>query len=187
MLFRSVGNIDIPSDIVINKTEDIFGPAIYEVIETSDILETPGSEIITDKIYGIIENGFDKFRETFNLSKTKTDKAKDEATSEIKEVLQKNIEKYRVYYEKIIYLYNKKDIYSNRIGLLEKLATVAPDWAEAIKTREGIHGNSVVPKDIESAWKWSQLNSQINRINSYDSNKIQREIDKINEASMVNA
>ncbi|HZJ76138.1 MAG TPA: AAA domain-containing protein, partial [Oscillospiraceae bacterium] len=94
---------------------------------------------------------------------------------------------YRVYYEKIIYLYNKKDIYSNRIGLLEKLATVAPDWAEAIKTREGIHGNSVVPKDIESAWKWSQLNSQINRINSYDSNKIQREIDKINEALMVNA
>ena len=94
-MIDDVGNIDIPSDIVINKTEDIFGPAIYEVIETSDILETPGSEIITDKIYGIIENGFDKFRETFNLSKTKTDKAKDEATSEIKEVLQKNIEKYQ--------------------------------------------------------------------------------------------
>ncbi|NLA24528.1 MAG: hypothetical protein GX879_06140, partial [Bacteroidales bacterium] len=102
-------------------------------------------------------------------------------------VKQKNVEKYRVYYEKIVYLYNKKNICNNRIRLLERLETVAPGWAGAIKKREGIHGNSVIPKDIESAWKWSQLNSQINRINSYDLNKIQREIDKINEALMVNA
>ena len=64
---------------------------------------------------------------------------------------------------------------------------MAPDWAKAIKNREGIHGSSNVPKDIELAWKWHQLNNQINRINSYDPNLIQREIDRINEQLMKNA
>ncbi|MCQ6498038.1 hypothetical protein, partial [Vibrio parahaemolyticus] len=44
-----------------------------------------------------------------------------------------------------------------------------------------------VPRHIELAWKWNQLNNQINRINSHDPNIIQREIDEINELLMKNA
>ena len=102
-------------------------------------------------------------------------------------VEEKDISKYEYSYKKLISFYNKREIYLRRAELLEKLEKFAPDWTEAIKKREGIHGNSSVPRDIELAWKWNQLNNQINRINSYDPNIIQREIDKINELLMRNA
>lgn len=105
----------------------------------------------------------------------------------IKSVEEKDISKYEISYKEIKSLYNKREIYLRRVELLEKLQKHAPDWANAIKRREGIHGNTVVPNDIELAWKWSQLNNQINRINSYDPNIIQREIDEINELLMENA
>jgi len=102
-------------------------------------------------------------------------------------VEEKDIVNYKKYYDEIVNLYNKKEIHNLRKELLTKLENMAPDWAKAIKNREGIHGSSNVPKDIELAWKWHQLNNQINRINSYDPNLIQREIDRINEQLMKNA
>ena len=100
---------------------------------------------------------------------------------------EKSTSKYKCSYKEIIGIYNKKELYSRRIELLERLQKIAPDWENAIKNRDGIHGNSVVPNDIELAWKWNQLNNQVNRINSYEPNVIQREIDKINELLMENA
>lgn len=105
----------------------------------------------------------------------------------VKSIEEKDTDKYEIYYKEIINLYNKKEIYSRRIELLKKLGKVASDWARAIKNREGIYGNSTVPEDIDLAWKWNQLNNQINRINSYNPNTIQREIDEINELLMKNA
>ncbi len=89
------GNIDIPTDVVISKTEDIFGPAIYEVIETSDIFETPEGKVVADKINNRLQNGFNKFRKTFKLNKTETKNVKTEVTNEIKEVVHENIERYK--------------------------------------------------------------------------------------------
>lgn len=105
----------------------------------------------------------------------------------IKSVEEKDINIYEYSYKKLISFYNKKGIYLRRVELLEKLQKLAPDWAEVIKKREGIHGNTSVPRHIELAWKWNQLNNQINRINSHDPNIIQREIDEINELLMRNA
>ena len=105
----------------------------------------------------------------------------------IKSVEEKDVDKYGVYYEKIRNLYAKKGIYLKRIRLLERLAKVAPDWADAIRKRDGIHGNSILPENIDLAWKWNQLNNQINRINSYDPNEIQKDINKINELLIENA
>ena len=64
---------------------------------------------------------------------------------------------------------------------------VAPEWADAIMNRDGIHGESHLPENIESAWKWRQLSNQINKIDSYDANAIQKELSKINEQLMQNA
>lgn len=105
----------------------------------------------------------------------------------LESVEEKDTNRYEVSYNELIDIYNKKEIYLKRIELLEKLQKIAPDWADAIKRREGIHGDTIVPKDIKLAWKWNQLNNQINRLNSYDTNIIQREIDEINEVLMENA
>ncbi|MBY0123189.1 Eco57I restriction-modification methylase domain-containing protein [Bacillus sp. S/N-304-OC-R1] len=88
------GNVDIPTDIVINHTKDIFGAAIYKVMETSDIPKIPEVTTITTEIKDTLDRGFSKLKETFNLNKTQTDKAKNEVTSAIKDVVQENVETY---------------------------------------------------------------------------------------------
>lgn len=105
----------------------------------------------------------------------------------VSSVKKKDIAEYEVYYEKLKDLYSKRKIYLMRVELLEKLGRIAPDWVDAVRKREGIHGKPIVPEDINLAWKWNQLNNQINRINSYDSNSIQKELNKLNEYLMKNA
>lgn len=43
-----------------------------------------------------------------------------------------------------------------RSAYLKRLQPVAPQWADAIRDRVGIHGSSTVPSNIEDAWKWKQ-------------------------------
>ncbi|MDX8365236.1 Eco57I restriction-modification methylase domain-containing protein [Cytobacillus sp. IB215665] len=88
------GNIDVPSDIVINNTKDIFGDAIYKVMESPDIPDMPEVTTITNEINDTLDRGFSKLKETFQLNKTQTNKAKNEVTSTIKDVVEKNIESY---------------------------------------------------------------------------------------------
>ena len=102
------GNIDIPSDIVINGTKDIFGPAIYRVMETPDIFEIPESTTITNEIKDTLESGFSKLKETFSLNKTETDKVKSEVTLEIKDLVQKNIETYNSQVEEMNRYFSKE-------------------------------------------------------------------------------
>lgn len=49
--------------------------------------------------------------------------------------------------------YAKTNLKSRRVGYLNRLSPVAPQWADAIRSRNGIHGKSVVPRDIGDAWK----------------------------------
>lgn len=88
------GNVDVPTDIVINHTKDIFGDAIYKVIETPDIPKAPEVTTITNDIKDTLDKGFSKLKETFNLNNTQTDKAKNEVSSAIKNVVEKNVETY---------------------------------------------------------------------------------------------
>ncbi|RPK01756.1 hypothetical protein BSBH6_03177 [Bacillus subtilis] len=88
------GNIDIPKEIVINQTKDIFGDAIYTVMETTDIPEIHEVTPVITEVKNTLDRGFSKLKETFNMNKTQTDKAKNELTSEIKKVVQKNVETY---------------------------------------------------------------------------------------------
>lgn len=93
-LIDSDGNIDVPTDIVINHTKDIFGDAIFKVMESPDIPEIPEVTTITTEIKDTLDSGFNKLKETFNLNKTQTDKAKNEVTSAIKDLVEKNLETY---------------------------------------------------------------------------------------------
>ncbi|MGE6895623.1 Eco57I restriction-modification methylase domain-containing protein [Priestia flexa] len=88
------GNINIPTDIVINHTKDIFGDAIYKVLDTIDIPEIPEVTTITTEIKDTLDSGFSKLKETFNMNKTQTDKVKNEVTSTIQDVVQKSVETY---------------------------------------------------------------------------------------------
>lgn len=54
-------------------------------------------------------------------------------------------------------MYGKYELQSARNEALALLEPIAPQWAEAIRTRQGIHGSCTVPSNIDEAWKWKQL------------------------------
>lgn len=95
------GNVDIPTDIVINNTEDIFGPGIYKVVNAYDIPETPESTAITNEIKSNIEGGFNNLKEKFKLTNTKKNKIKREVNLGIKDIVQENIETYHSQVQKM--------------------------------------------------------------------------------------
>lgn len=53
-------------------------------------------------------------------------------------------------------IYAKTSMKTKREDYLNRLAPAAPQWADAVRTRSGIHGKAVVPSDIADAWKWKQ-------------------------------
>ena len=54
-------------------------------------------------------------------------------------------------------MYEKYALQKRRKEMLRMLEPIAPQWAEAIRTRQGIHGACTVPGDVDQAWKWKQL------------------------------
>ena len=70
-------------------------------------------------------------------------------------------EKYNSLYHEIEELYEKYDAFNSRNDLISKIEVVAPEWAYAIKNREGMHGESTAPSTIEDAWKWKQYSEII--------------------------
>ncbi len=61
-------------------------------------------------------------------------------------------------------LFAKYDLQQKRNEMLKIMEPVAPQWVNAIKSREGIHGSNTVPSTIEDAWKWKQLSGIIAEI-----------------------
>ncbi|TJX15137.1 DUF559 domain-containing protein [Tissierella creatinini] len=98
-----------------------------------------------------------------------------------------DIDSYAYHHKELSEIYAKNEMNIRRHEILEKLAKYAPEWANTIKDREGIHGDSKLPDDIELAWKWRQLTNQLDRIDSYDPDIIQKDIIKINKLLMNNA
>lgn len=100
------GNVDVPKEIVINQTKEIFGDAIYKVMEIPNIPKIPETTTITTEIKDTLDRGFSKLKETFNLNNSQVDKAKNEVTSVIKDVVQKNVETYHSQIKEIEQDYN---------------------------------------------------------------------------------
>lgn len=67
-----------------------------------------------------------------------------------------NPSEYAEKYGLLVTLFAKYTLLQSRKESIQKIAAVAPQWAEAISRREGIHGSFAMPSDIEDAWKWKQ-------------------------------
>lgn len=63
---------------------------------------------------------------------------------------------YRKAFANLEETYAKTQLKNNRRNYLDRISETAPQWADAIKNRDGIHGKSTVPSDINDAWKWKQ-------------------------------
>ena len=72
-------------------------------------------------------------------------------------LLKLDVDSYTSAYGQLTSMYEKYELLSQREKLLREVEAVAIDWADAIRNRVGIHGNSTVPETIEDAWKWKQF------------------------------
>lgn len=85
-------------------------------------------------------------------------------------------------YVRLKKLYSKYELQAKRESLLNNLQSVAPTWAEAIRSREGIHGGYVVPETILDAWKWKQYSGMIAQIAAEPFEKLQEDSLKLSKA-----
>ena len=88
-------------------------------------------------------------------------------------IKRKDIEGYKKARNTLCALIGKYSLQNRRYETLAKINRYAPEWANAIKNRQGIHGSFTVPENIADAWKWKQLERIVNEINSYDYNTLQ--------------
>lgn len=71
---------------------------------------------------------------------------------------------YREAYAILENTYAKTSLKQKREEYLSRLTPVAPQWAEAIRKRDGIHGIATVPSNIDDAWRWKQYYGIIEEI-----------------------
>lgn len=75
-----------------------------------------------------------------------------------------DVPQYRDGFAELEAMYAKYALQRSRVELLNKVRAVAPQWADAIQKREGVHGGETVPETIQDAWKWKQLSAVIDEI-----------------------
>ena len=64
-----------------------------------------------------------------------------------------------------------------RASLLASLDKSAPGWANAIRARAGQHGEAVAPGDVILAWRWRQLNDELDRRDTVSMPELMRELE----------
>ncbi len=79
-------------------------------------------------------------------------------------------------FERLQDLYNRRQHLVHRRELLDKLQIFAPGWAAAIAARSGIHGRPDVPGNVDRAWRWRQLNDELDRRSSVSLRDLQDEV-----------
>lgn len=95
----------------------------------------------------------------------------------ISAVKNKDAKNYADCYELVQKMYKCRTIKFRREELINRLVLVAPEWANSIKYRKGMHGCNQPPGDINTAWKWRQLNDELDRRGSVSIEILQEEID----------
>ena len=81
---------------------------------------------------------------------------------------------HEVWYAQLSSLYSKQGLIRERRALIEKIREVAPRWADAIESREGLHGLQSPPEQIMEAWKWMQLNAALDDTDAVSLRDLQR-------------
>lgn len=147
--------IGIPKDIIFNEN-----PLDSEVLSTEKILMA-----IKNEIPGICE----VCQVSIAISKVAKELKKNENILQLGKRVHSDIcqdmlllaeehdsSAYRDAYIVLDKLYNKISLKEKREKYLNRLSPIAPQWAEEIENRQGIHGSSSLPKDLADAWKWKQ-------------------------------
>lgn len=88
---------------------------------------------------------------------------------------------YEKYYAMLSDLYQKNHYQVQRSRILKQIAQFAPQWAQLIENRVGIHGKDTQPSNIEEAWKWKQFAGIIGEITAQPFEELQHKSVRLNK------
>ena len=170
---------------VIQKYLDWYAKEYQPLMERVELCGFPGSQIFsfstldselvkTDKILSAVEKTFpplclsceaaldieEKLKEIYQLKALLQSGKRGSSkycTDLIKAIDSGDESTYSDAYAALDAIYRKYKLQSDREEMLRILEPIAPQWADAIRSRSGIHGQYTVPDTIEDAWKWKQF------------------------------
>lgn len=150
--------------------ETVFQKSIIdsEITATDKILTSVEKTIpqICDACVAIIKS--EAYNSAFNLQKAELSAGKRGNSRICKAMVaainDMDVQKYAGVYAELEKMYEKYELQRKRNEILATLEPIAPQWAEAVRNRQGIHGACTVPSDIYDAWKWKQLSGIIEEI-----------------------
>lgn len=155
-LISKLAALEIPSDILFQK--DILDSEL----STTDKILTCVEQVIPqicDACISIIKS--EAYRSSLSVLKATLTSGKRGNSSICKTLVSAiddgNFSTYAESYAALEKMYEKYELQRNRNEALTLLEPIAPQWAEAIRDRQDIHGACTVPSNIDDAWKWKQL------------------------------
>lgn len=89
------------------------------------------------------------------------------------------VQTYRDQYNRLQWLCEIRAAVKRRHEQLNQLSQIAPGWAQAVREREGVHGATSVPRDIERAWKYKQCQAIVEYADRANSSNPQKEISEL--------
>lgn len=87
----------------------------------------------------------------------------------------KNSEKYEEIYNRIADVFDRERTITERNKRIERIKAVAPQWGAAIQNRIGIHGNYMIPDNLQLAWQWKQFDAITNYYDSKSFDDLQQQ------------
>jgi very-short-patch-repair endonuclease len=85
---------------------------------------------------------------------------------------------YAAAYEDLSTLTRKTAIWQERRRLLAIIDVTARGWGDVIRGRLGIHGEPTVPADLRGAWRWRQLEEELDRRAGLDEHQIAGDLER---------
>ncbi len=95
----------------------------------------------------------------------------------LKAVQSLDVTAYELAFQQLLVLSNKRINWERRNSLLKILEDQAPNWAKEIRLRKGLHGQETVPGNIIAAWRWRQLNDELDRRGQVSLIELQQKIE----------
>lgn len=120
-------------------------------------------------------------RRTLDLASSEGEGHSAVVADMIEATRQGNPEAYASAFSRLVTVWNKQTDLARRADLLGKLERVAPGWADAIRTRDGVHGLDTPPGDPAEAWIWRQLNDELEKRGRVSLEELQRQISQLTD------
>lgn len=85
---------------------------------------------------------------------------------------------YDLAYTELARVVGKYAVWQERRDLTAKLGHAAPGWADALRSRSGFHGGTSVPDDAGLAWRWRQIQQELERRAALDEVILTRQLEQ---------